>query len=93
MIVRNSRDIGALIRERRVAIGLDQQALAERTGVQRLWVVQVEGGKPGARLELVLRALEVLGLELHVLDRDREGTPPEIPDIDGVVERAKGVEP
>jgi HTH-type transcriptional regulator/antitoxin HipB len=91
MIVRNSSDIGSLIRERRVALGLDQQALAERIGVQRLWVVQVEGGKPRARVELVLRALEVLGLELHVVDPNREGTPPESPDIDAVVERARGV--
>ena len=33
-------------------------------GVSRLWVNQVEKGKPGASLGLVLRALDSLGVTL-----------------------------
>lgn len=67
--LRTPADIGALIRNRRRALGLDQAELAERIGVGRLWVNQVERGKQGASLGLVLRAMTVLELEL-VTDDD-----------------------
>jgi y4mF family transcriptional regulator len=68
--LRTPVDIGALIRDRRRELGLDQAELAERIGVGRLWVNQVERGKPGASLGLVLRALRALGLTLVT---DEEG--------------------
>jgi y4mF family transcriptional regulator len=64
IFLRTPADIGALIKDRRRAIGLDQAELAARIGVGRLWVNQVERGKPGASLGLVLRTLAALGLEL-----------------------------
>jgi HTH-type transcriptional regulator / antitoxin HipB len=66
--LRTPTDIGALIKDRRRALGIDQAELAERIGVGRLWVNQVERGKPGASLGLVLRALAALELELIVDD-------------------------
>jgi HTH-type transcriptional regulator/antitoxin HipB len=89
MIVRNPSDIGALLRERRLALGWDQQELANKIGVGRLWVVQVERGKPRAHVGLVLAALEALGLTLTVGEPSR-GSGPDVPDIDEVVDRAKG---
>jgi HTH-type transcriptional regulator / antitoxin HipB len=88
--LRNSRDIGAIIRERRRSRGLSQQALATAIGVSRLWVNQVEGGKPGAELGLVLRALNVLGVRLLADERtsDVEG-----PDLDAIVEKARRRQP
>jgi HTH-type transcriptional regulator / antitoxin HipB len=62
--LRTPADIGALIKDRRRALGLDQAELAERMGVSRLWVNQVERGKPGASLGLVLRAVAAVGAEL-----------------------------
>jgi len=34
-------------------------------GVSRRWLVDLEAGKPRAELELTLRVLAALGLELH----------------------------
>jgi HTH-type transcriptional regulator / antitoxin HipB len=40
--LRTPADVGALIKDRRRSLGLDQAELAERIGVARLWVNQVE---------------------------------------------------
>ena len=84
--LRNSRDFGALIRDRRRTLGLSQQALADAIGASRLWVNQVERGKPRAELGLVLRALDRLGVNLRAAKREEaSGTA----DIDAIVERAR----
>lgn len=64
-MIRNARDIGALIREERTNVGWDQKTLAQRAGVSRLWINQVERGKPGASLGRVLNTLAALGIELN----------------------------
>lgn len=66
MIVRNPAELGLLLRARRHALGLDQQTLATRIGVSRLWVIEFEKGKPRAEIGLVLRALTALDLRLDV---------------------------
>lgn len=88
MIMRTPQDFGALIRSARKEQGLDQAALATRMGVSRLWVNEVERGKPRAQLGLVLRALSVLGIALRV----DAPAPSEVntPDIDVVVVRVRG---
>jgi y4mF family transcriptional regulator len=63
-------DVGLILRERRRALGLDQAALAERIGVSRQWLVEVEGGKARAEMGLVLRAFTALGLTLDVQGPD-----------------------
>jgi HTH-type transcriptional regulator / antitoxin HipB len=64
LILKTPTDIGALIRDRRRVLGLGQAELALKLGASRLWVNQVERGKPGASLGMVLRALAVLGVTL-----------------------------
>lgn len=64
MQIKTSNDIGALIRDRRSGLGWTQEELARRVGVSRLWVVQLEKGKPTAQIGLALRALKELGVEL-----------------------------
>src|SRR2546422_713643 len=59
MQIRTPNDLGALIRQRRRDLSLDQRTLAERAGVSRQWIVEVEAGKPRAEARLVLRALDV----------------------------------
>jgi len=74
MRLRTPRDIGAVIRERRRALGLDQGELAEKVGVSRLWINQVERGKPGASLSRVLRTLATVGIYLNSdADEHRRG--------------------
>lgn len=95
--LRTSAAIGALIKERRRALGLDQADLAAQIGVSRLWVNQVERGKPGAGLGLVLRALAALAVELSGSTNEKaDGKPPSIiapivtPDINAIVVAARG---
>ncbi len=62
--LKNTRDIGALIRRRRKDLGFDQTELAERNGVSRAWLVKVELGHPNAQISLVLRLLNYLDVPL-----------------------------
>lgn len=93
LILRSPADIGALIRDRRKALGIDQSALAEQIGVGRIWVNQVEKGKPGAKIGLVLRALAAVGVELSAttgdVPHDPGAEPVDTPDIDAVIQAAK----
>lgn len=95
--LRTPADIGAHIRDRRKALAMDQAALAARIGVSRLWVNQVERGKPGASMGLVLRALAAVGVEIKAsasggdqmpgVGHDSVGH-----DINAIVDRARRVE-
>lgn len=62
--LRRADDIASLIRSRREALGLSQQALADRLTVSRKWVNEIEQGNSTAKLGLVLRALNELGIDL-----------------------------
>jgi HTH-type transcriptional regulator / antitoxin HipB len=72
MRVRTPSELGALIRDYRTRNKLDQKSLAATVGVSRQWIVEMEKGKAGAPLGLVLRTLGTLGI---VLDAQQE-TPP-----------------
>ena len=87
--IRTASDLGAVIRERRKQLGLDQATLAKRIGVTRQWVIAVERGKPRAELGLVLRALDALGVPLSAGSK-RGGKSPVPPvDIDAIVAAAR----
>jgi len=73
MKIRTPNELGALIRDRRTKMGLDQTSLAQRARTSRKWVVDVEKGKPRAAIGLILRTLQVLGVSLEV--RTGENTP------------------
>jgi HTH-type transcriptional regulator/antitoxin HipB len=75
MNVRTSRDLGAALRQARRRSGLTQEALADRVGVTRQWVVAVEAGRANPQLLSLLAVAEVLGL---VLDLSEIG-PPSVP--------------
>ena len=88
MYVRTARELGLIIRERRLALSLDQHSLSKQVGVSRQWIVAVEKGKPRAEVELLLRTLNILGLRLLVEDVDEHEDASTL-DIDAVVERAR----
>lgn len=75
MFINTAADVGALIRERRSALGLDQEALAKSIGVSRKWVVEVEKGKSGAAVGLIFRALRALGVSLQTSLSTAENVP------------------
>jgi len=69
--IRTAEQLGYRIRLRRKEKGLSQTALAEKLGVERKWVIRFEAGNPKAELGLVLRALDSLGLQAVLTDRDQ----------------------
>ena len=94
MLLRTPKDIGAVMRATRRRLGLDQATVAERAGVSRLWLIEVERGKPGAEVGLVLRALRVLGIALRVdADASPDAVDVHTPDIDAVIDAARSGDP
>jgi len=93
--IRTPSDLGALIRDRRTKLDLDQKALADMIGVSRQWLVAVEKGKPRAEIGLVLRALAALGISLDtdVTSKSKPNTGPAPVDIDSIVAAARGKRP
>lgn len=94
MLIRTPSDLGALIRDRRMKLGLDQKSLAQKVGVSRQWIVAAEQGKPRAEIGLLLRTIDVLGIRLST-DKESSGkikdtgkTPPV--DIDSIIAMARG---
>jgi HTH-type transcriptional regulator/antitoxin HipB len=92
MRIRTPADLGALIRDRRIKLALDQQSLARKVGVSRQWIVEVEKGKPRAEIGLLLRTIDALGIQL-MTEEDVPGkkrqTAPTV-DIDSIVAAARG---
>lgn len=92
MRIRTPADLGALIRDRRRRLGLGQKSLAEKVGVSRQWIVEVERGKPRAEVSLVLRTLDALGIPLTGGDapKTKNKSGPAPIDIDSIIASARG---
>jgi y4mF family transcriptional regulator len=66
MQVRTTRDIAALVRQRRRELGWSQARLAGETGTSRDWVIEFEKAKSTVELGLALRVCKALGLTLRL---------------------------
>ncbi|MDR1187365.1 MAG: helix-turn-helix domain-containing protein [Bifidobacteriaceae bacterium] len=62
MLLGDAAQWGRVLRTARLDKGWTQAELAARMGVNRKWVMAVEGGAPTARLQWVLDACDHLGL-------------------------------
>ena len=89
MLIRTPADLGAVIRDRRKQLKLDQATFASRIGVSRQWVIQIEQGRPRAELGLVLRALDALDIQLDASAREPHRRRSSAVDIDDIVAKAK----
>ena len=94
MQLHTPRDVGNLIRARRLNARLTQHELAKRVGVSRLWLSQTESGNPGASLDLILRTMAELGVVLTapegIAADDTVGQlPVEGPDIAAILDAAR----
>jgi HTH-type transcriptional regulator / antitoxin HipB len=94
MLIRTPADLGAIIRDRRKHLKLNQAALAKRIGVSRPWIIDVEHGHPRAELGLVLRAFNVLDIRLDAIAGDTKTSVansrrPSAVDIDAIVANAR----
>jgi HTH-type transcriptional regulator/antitoxin HipB len=58
--------LGAYLRARRIELRIDQATLARKAGTSRKWLIEVENGKPGAELGLVLRTLRALDVAVDL---------------------------
>ena len=93
MEIRRPAELGAYIMNVRRAQGLSQEELAERLGVSRVWVGQIERGKASPRLDLILRTLNELEITLSVSAEGETVTsapeppaPPDPIDIDAIAD-------
>jgi y4mF family transcriptional regulator len=94
MLIRTPADFGAIIRDRRKQLKLDQAALAKRIGVSRQWVIEIERGHARAELGLVLRAIDVLDINLEAnIDQANRRRRSEAVDINSIVAKAKKSKP
>jgi y4mF family transcriptional regulator len=64
--VTSVRALGERVRRRRVELGLNQQQLAERAGVGRRFVSELEAGKATLEFGRVLKVCEAAGLRLVI---------------------------
>jgi HTH-type transcriptional regulator/antitoxin HipB len=78
MLIRTPSDLGALIREQRLKLGLDQLSLARKAGTSRRWLIEVEKGKSRSEIGLILRTLKALGAAL-TLSSAAPAPPPKTP--------------
>jgi len=93
MLVRTPVDLGAVIRDRRKQLKLDQAAFAKRIGVSRQWVIEIERGHARAELALVLRGLDALNIQLDTSIDHTDRRRPGAVDIDAIVAKAKKSKP
>ena len=67
MLAITAADWGNIVRDRRLALGISQAALAERIGMSRQWVVRFENGSAAvATIDHVARIADALDLEIDV---------------------------
>jgi y4mF family transcriptional regulator len=71
-VAMTSQEIGAVVRQVRLAHGLRQDQVAAVAGVGLRFLVELERGKPTVRLDKVLAVLSALGCRLDI-------TPPPAP--------------
>ncbi len=91
MLIRSPADLGAIIRDKRKRLKIDQSTLAKRIGASRQWVIEVEHGHPRAELGLVLRALDALGIRFDAsseLAKDRSSAKSAV-NINAILAKAK----
>ena len=71
----NSQELGTAIRAERKRLKVTQKQLAMTAGVGLRYLIELERGKPTARVEGVFKVLQALGLTLSVTSRfNDEGT-------------------
>lgn len=61
------REFGARVRERRLEVGLSQEALAHKAGIDRTYVGGVERGERNPALDNIWRIADALGLDARDL--------------------------
>ncbi|MFA5899194.1 MAG: helix-turn-helix domain-containing protein [Hyphomicrobium sp.] len=79
-----ARHFGALVRERREALGMRQDDLALATGVGRRFILELEGGKASCQIGRALVVAAAVGLRpfdlMHANNGDDDALLPDLAD-------------
>ena len=70
-IIRQSIQLGNLLRTRRKELGLTQAALADKVGLRQATVSQIETGSNATRIDTLLRIIAMLDLDLTIGPRQK----------------------
>lgn len=68
-----AEEIGALIRQLRVAAGMSQEEFADRCGVHRTYIGSIERGEKAITVETARKIVNALGISLSQFFRRLEG--------------------
>ena len=78
MRIKSVGNLGDLVRDQRKQRGWSQTRLAEKVGVSRLWISQLENGKESVEFGLVLKTLRALDLLLDASKPTKNPFPAEL---------------
>ena len=82
--IANEIQLGAALRERRERAGLTQGHLAERAGVSRAFLIDLERGRrPRAELGRVLSVMRALDAAIALVDAERRDAEDALADLLG----------
>lgn len=79
-IVRNERQLGAVLQRGRRRAGLSQSALGDRINMRQGTISRIEAGEPAVQLRTLMAVLAALDLELVVRPRS-QGSAADIEDL------------
>jgi transcriptional regulator with XRE-family HTH domain len=83
MLIRTVADVGARVRAGRRTLGLTQAELAQRLGMSRQWVVDLEAGRGAPHFPAVIAALAQVGIALNAVPAPDESV------LDAVFDRLR----
>jgi len=68
-VIRSSKILGASLARARKAKGLTQDQLASKANTRQATISDLENGKGGTRVDIVLAILAILDLDIKLQDR------------------------
>lgn len=72
-VLTSTETLGALVRQQRKQLALNQLDLAGLGNTGNRFIVELERGKPTLQLQKVLQVMDLLGLEMVVRRKSRQG--------------------
>lgn len=85
-LIRNTSDIGAVLRTRRIETGTSVQSLARLIGVPRSTITRIENGQINPSWSLVLAISQAIDLQPVLVPRDR------MPAVEAVIKMSEASE-
>lgn len=73
-IARTPKQVGELVRRRRLALRRTQQSTAKQVQFRQATISKLETGEPGTRLSTLFAVLAALDLELVIRPRTKSST-------------------